>query len=106
MSQLGVQLLDQQSELTFLKNVGSKLDVSVAVMGVNTTFEGTGDLFVLSGLAAIIVTSIAAIYQRNIKRLLAFSSVAQIGYIMLGASMVSVLGLSAGLLHVFNHALS
>jgi len=32
--------------------------------------------------------------------------VAQIGYIVLGASLVSVPGLSAGLLHMFNHALS
>jgi multicomponent Na+:H+ antiporter subunit D len=55
---------------------------------------------------AIIAGSAVAIFESNIKRLLAFSSVAQIGYIMLGASMVSVLGLSAGLLHVFNHALS
>jgi len=41
-------LLDQQSELTFLRNVGRTLDVSVAVMGVNTTFNGTGDLFVVA----------------------------------------------------------
>jgi multicomponent Na+:H+ antiporter subunit D len=38
--------------------------------------------------------------------MLAYSSVAQIGYILLGASMVSLLGLSAGLLHLFNHALA
>jgi multicomponent Na+:H+ antiporter subunit D len=37
---------------------------------------------------------------------LAYSSVAQIGYILLGASMVSLLGLSASLLHLFNHALA
>jgi len=55
---------------------------------------------------AILVGSAVAVFETNIKRLLAYSSVAQIGYIMLGASMVSVLGLSAGLLHIFNHALS
>jgi multicomponent Na+:H+ antiporter subunit D len=47
-----------------------------------------------------------ALFEANIKRLLAYSSVAQIGYIVLGASMVSVPSLSAGLLHMFNHALS
>jgi multicomponent Na+:H+ antiporter subunit D len=47
-----------------------------------------------------------ALFEVNIKRLLAYSSVAQIGYIVLGASLVSVPGLSAGLLHMFNHALS
>ena len=39
------------------------------------------------------------------KTVLAYSSVAQIGYMILGLSLVSVLGLTAGLLHIFNHAL-
>jgi multicomponent Na+:H+ antiporter subunit D len=55
---------------------------------------------------AILVGSAVALFEVNIKRLLAYSSVAQIGYIVLGASLVSVPGLSAGLLHMFNHALS
>jgi multicomponent Na+:H+ antiporter subunit D len=55
---------------------------------------------------AILVGSAVALFESHIKRLLAYSSVAQIGYIMLGASLVNVAGLSAGLLHVFNHALS
>jgi multicomponent Na+:H+ antiporter subunit D len=54
----------------------------------------------------ILVGSAAAMFERNIKRLLAFSSVAQIGYMMLGASLVSIAGLTAGILHVFNHALA
>ena len=45
-------------------------------------------------------------FESNLKRLLAWSSVAQIGYIMLGASLVSVAGLTASLLHIFNHALA
>ena len=54
----------------------------------------------------ILVGSAVAMFERNIKRLLAFSSVAQIGYIMLGASLVSIAGLTAGILHIFNHALA
>ena len=49
--------------------------------------------------------SLVAIYQTNVKRLLAYSSVAQIGYMVLGISLASVLGLTAGILHLFNHAL-
>jgi len=56
-------------------------------------------------LAAILMMSLVAIYQENGKRLLAYSSVAQIGYMILGISMASVLGVSAGILHLFNHAL-
>ena len=38
-------LLDQQGELTFLRNVGENLDVSVAVMGTGVGFAGAGDLW-------------------------------------------------------------
>lgn len=54
----------------------------------------------------ILVGSGVAMFERNLKRLLAFSSVAQIGYMMLGASMVSISGLTASTLHMFNHALA
>ena len=56
-------------------------------------------------LVAILTMSLVAIYQENVKRLLAYSSIAQIGYIVLGISLASVLGLTAGILHLFNHAL-
>jgi len=56
-------------------------------------------------LVAIITMSVVAINQRNAKRLLAYSSVAQIGYMVLGISLASVLGVAAGVLHLFNHAL-
>lgn len=56
-------------------------------------------------LFAIIIGSGVAIYQNNAKRLLAYSSVAQIGYIVLGISFLSVTGLTGAILHLFNHAL-
>ena len=56
-------------------------------------------------LIGIFIASAAAIYQTNVKRLLAYSSVAQIGYMLLGISMANVGGLSAGIVHMFNHAL-
>ncbi len=57
------------------------------------------------GLAGVFMASIVAIYQQNMKRLFAYSSVAQIGYMILGFSFGSVTGLMATLLHLFNHAL-
>ncbi len=45
-------------------------------------------------------------FEGHIKRLLATSSVAQIGYIMLGASFASQAGLVASAAHLFNHALA
>ncbi len=56
-------------------------------------------------LAAIVSMSLVAIFQENVKRLLAYSSVAQIGYMILGLSFATATGLTATLLHLFNHAL-
>jgi multicomponent Na+:H+ antiporter subunit D len=56
-------------------------------------------------VVAILAMSSVAIYQENVKRLLAFSSVAQIGYMVLGISFGSVVGVTAGIIHLFNHAL-
>lgn len=64
-----------------------------------------GDIFLILGLVGIFVASITAIYQLNIKRLFAYSSVAQIGYIILGLAIETQLGLTATILHLFNHAL-
>ena len=54
----------------------------------------------------ILIASGVAVFERNLKTLLAYSSVAQIAYILLGASLVSVAGLTAGMMHMFNHALA
>jgi multicomponent Na+:H+ antiporter subunit D len=63
------------------------------------------DVLLPLALLGIVVASAVAIYQTDLKRLLAYSSVAQIGYIVLGISMGTVTGLTAGLAHMFNHAL-
>ena len=57
-------------------------------------------------ILAILIGSGIALFERNLKRLLAYSSIAQIGYIMLGASLVSIAGVTASVLHIFNHALA
>ncbi len=64
------------------------------------------DLFLtVFSLVGIFVASIAAIYQTNLKRLLAYSSIAQVGYMLLGISMNNQDGLTGGIVHMFNHAI-
>ena len=55
---------------------------------------------------AILIASGVAIAEGNLKRLLAYSSVAQVGYVVLGASLMTATGLTAGIVHMFNHALA
>lgn len=56
------------------------------------------------GVAGILYGSIMAIAQRDFKRMLAYSTVAQIGYIGLGIGLANPLGLIGALLHILNHA--
>ena len=79
----------------------------LTIFGAAFSFDvmGLDRLLLLLALAAIVAMSVVAIFQTNVKRLLAYSSVAQIGYMILGLSFASVTGLTATLLHLFNHAL-
>lgn len=83
------------------------LRVFFTIFGAEFSFEQMQLDMVLMPLAliAILAMSLVAVYQGNVKRLLAYSSVAQIGYIVLGISLASVMGVTAGILHLFNHAL-
>ena len=65
----------------------------------------TVNLLVPLAVVGLLSTSVVAIGQDKIKRMLAYSSVAQIGYMVLGIGMATTAGLTAALLHVFNHAL-
>ncbi|MDW8479341.1 MAG: monovalent cation/H+ antiporter subunit D family protein [Xanthomonadales bacterium] len=91
----------------------TKVAVYLLIRFVHTVF-GAGFAFgemplawLLLPLAAVglLSTSLVAIGQNKVKRMLAYSSVAQVGYMVLGIGMGSALGLAAALLHLFNHAL-
>ncbi|MBT5050104.1 MAG: monovalent cation/H+ antiporter subunit D family protein [Rhodospirillaceae bacterium] len=61
-------------------------------------------MLLVLALIAMFAGSTVAIFQNNLKRMLAYSSLAQIGYIVLGISFTSAAGLTASILHLFNHA--
>ncbi len=62
-------------------------------------------LLLVLGLIGILSASMVAVYQGNIKRMFAYSSVAQIGYMVLGIGLASTTGVTSAILHLFNHAL-
>ena len=62
-------------------------------------------LFAVLACIGILGGSLAALAQRDLRLLLAYSSIAQLGYMVLGFSLATQAGLQAGLLHLFNHAL-
>ena len=56
------------------------------------------------GVAGILIGSIMAMAQYDFRRMLAYSSVAQIGYIAIGLAMGNMYGFIGAVLHVINHA--
>lgn len=76
------------------------------VIGIDIITElSIPDVITYFALVGMIMGSIFAIGQKDIKRLLAYSSVAQIGYIFLGIGLGTQAGLQASLFHVTTHAL-
>jgi multicomponent Na+:H+ antiporter subunit D len=76
----------------------------VGVVFVDTVLP-LQEIFIVLGVSGIFAASVSAIYQLNIKRLFAYSSVAQIGYMILALAIGTPQGLTAAILHMFNHAL-
>jgi len=76
---------------------------------VGADFDFTEALFtwVLTPLAlsGMFLGSLVAVFQEDVKRMLAYSSVGQIGYMLLGISFGTEAGLQATLIHLFNHGL-
>ena len=97
----------------FLAATATKVAVYVllrfffTVFGAEFSFETlpTGPPLMALAIIAMFTGSFVAIFQENVKRMLAYSSVAQIGYMILGVSFVTIDGLTATVLHLFNHAI-
>lgn len=96
-----------------LASTGTKVGVYAMLRVTYTVFRPEFDasvvpmktiLLVLSS-AAVVYGAVMAIAQKDIKRMLAYSSVSQIGYIVLGAAIASESALTGSLLHMINHAL-
>jgi multicomponent Na+:H+ antiporter subunit D len=97
----------------FLAAVATKVGIYLLIrfaFGVFDPVDGfvqTFTAFVLAPLAAVaaITCSIQAAFGTEIRRMLAFSSVAQVGLILIGMSMGSAAGVAAGLLMLLAHSL-
>ena len=98
----------------FLAATATKVSVYVLLRYYYSVFGGSavfralpmGDVLMILSLAAMFFASTVAIFQGDVKRMFAYSSVAQIGYITLGVSLASATGLTAGIVHLVNHALT
>lgn len=63
------------------------------------------EMLIVVGGVSVLYGSLRAIGQTGMRKMLAYSSVAQIGYMIMGIGFLSEAGMTASLLHLFNHAL-
>lgn len=78
-------------------------DVFVGPTGV--PFAGPSYAFMILGSFSIVIGAFGAFGQKEMKRMLAFSSISQVGYIILAAGLATPLALIGAMVHFFNHAL-
>ena len=64
------------------------------------------EIFLVMATLAILIGSVLAMAQENIKRMLAYSTVAQVGYIFLGFGILSTRAVEGAALHILNHAIT
>lgn len=99
------------SVTAFLASTSTKVAIYAMLRFLFTVFGfsfGFADValavFLILGLVGMFSGSFIAIFRRDVKMILAYSSVAQIGYMLLGISFATVDGVGAALVHVVNHA--
>jgi multicomponent Na+:H+ antiporter subunit D len=93
-------------------STATKVGVYMAFRFIFTLFGSIYDssatlaLMAFCGTLGIIVSSIRAAQATNVKKILAYSSVGQLGYIVVGFSMANESGVAASVIHILNHAVT
>lgn len=64
----------------------------------------TSALFIALGASSMVLGILLAVGQWDIKRLFAYSSISQVGYVLLGIGLGTPLGILGGLFHLVNHS--
>jgi multicomponent Na+:H+ antiporter subunit D len=64
------------------------------------------DVMMWTGAVSIVVAALLALKQTDMKRMLAYSSISQVGYVVLGIGLGTPLGIAGGLFHLLNHAVA
>jgi multicomponent Na+:H+ antiporter subunit D len=98
----------------FLAATATKVSVYVLLRFYFTVFDPapvferlpTRETFVALSIAAMVIASLVAVFENDVKRLFAYSSVAQIGYITLGIGVDNQASLTGSIAHLLNHGVT
>jgi multicomponent Na+:H+ antiporter subunit D len=87
--------------------VFATLRIFLFVFGVDAMrYLGADNLALVMASVTILLGSLMAMYQDNLKARLAFSTISQLSYIVLGGALLTPNGVLSGVVHVTNHAVS
>jgi NADH-quinone oxidoreductase subunit N len=73
---------------------------AVALIALRLDWTGT---FAVIAILTMTLGNVAALMQKNFTRMLAYSSIAQAGYILIGLAAPNPMGITGALFHVLNH---
>jgi proton-translocating NADH-quinone oxidoreductase chain N len=73
---------------------------AVALISLRLDWTGT---FAVIAILTMTLGNVAALMQKNFTRMLAYSSIAQAGYILIGLAAPNALGITGALFHILNH---
>jgi len=101
---------------TPINAVSSGLSVKIGLVGMLRLYQifygsgvidlaGLNQVLLWLGAIAILVGAFFALYQDDIKLMLAYSTISNIGYIVLGYGLASNYGVMGASVHIFNHAI-
>ena len=86
---LGIYLLVVITRGMFVLEPGGALGLVLAIIGV----------------ATIVIAVMIAMVQHNLKRLLSYHAISQVGYMVLGIATMTPIGIAGGVFHMLNHAI-
>lgn len=89
--------------VTKIGGIYAIIKISILIMHSDLPSK-LSSLLLSTGTLSIIVGAIGALYQKDIKRMLAYSSISQMGYILVATGTFSPLGIIAAVFHLINHA--
>jgi proton-translocating NADH-quinone oxidoreductase chain N len=88
--------------LTKVSGIYALIRLATSVLGPSSSINA---LLMGVGTLSIVMGALAALGQSDLKRMLAYSSISQVGYIVLGLGSGTSLGIAGAVFHLFNHSI-
>jgi len=88
--------------VTKVSGIYALIRLITSVFGITSSVN---NVLLAVGIFSVLAGALAALAQDDYKRMLAYSSISQVGYIILGLGCGTALGVAAAVFHLFNHSL-